>query len=121
MARTAMKRGITTLKTGTNRMKPGRSTTKPTIEESNWMSFLVDHGCVVCVLFHKAKTPCEPHNIVEGGRRLGHLLTIGLCAGHHRNNEPFKIARHVNKARFEQAYGSEYVLLEYLQSKYSQQ
>lgn len=101
-------------------MKSGRSTTKPTNEESAWMGWITDFGCVVCALQHKVKTPCAVHHIVEGGRRLGHLFTIGLCdPGHHQNtpDKALKISRHPTKQRFEAEYGTEYELLAYLQNK----
>lgn len=112
MARSQMKRGCV-------RIRSGRSTSKPTIEEQAWMDWVADFGCVVCWLFHKAKTPCAVHHIVEGGRRLGHLWTIGLCdPGHHQGgDQAIKISRHPNKKRFETAYGTEYELHAYLVDK----
>jgi hypothetical protein len=91
---------------------------RPTAEESAWMAFVAGFGCVVCWNDHGQRTPCDVHHIVEGGRRLGHLWTIGLCPGHHRNNEPGKLARHVNKSRFEATYGDEYELHAYLLTQY---
>lgn len=88
---------------------------KPNTEESEWMAKVAEFGCIVCHLFHRAKTPCAVHHIVEGGRRVGHLWTFGLCDPGHHQNAPVdsgKISRHPDKARFEAAYGTEYELLE---------
>jgi len=81
--------------------------------EKEWMEQIVDFGCIVCYLFHNgARTPAEVHHLTSGGKRQGHLMSISLCAGHHRKNElPFKIARHPTGSRFKTAYGSELQLL----------
>lgn len=73
-------------------------------------------GCIVCFLAGFPETPCIRHHLLtDGGRRIGHLFSIGLCEpGHHQYppKESGKIARHPTKARFEAAYGSEEFLLE---------
>ncbi len=88
----------------------------PNAQEQAWMGFVAGFGCVVCWIQHHVKTPCAVHHIVEGGRRVGHMFTIGLCdPGHHQNSPtPLKISRHPNKKRFEVAYGTEYELHAYL-------
>lgn len=98
-----------------SRMKQGK--VPPTAAESRWMAAIAELGCVVCIKFHHVRTPAAVHHIVEGGRRLGHMFTIPLCdPGHHQNTPtPLKISRHPTKARFEEAYGTEYDLLEYTQ------
>lgn len=90
----------------------------PTAEEIRWMAAVSELGCVVCLKFHQMRTPAAVHHIVEGSRRLGHFYTIGLCdPGHHQNTPTSqKISRHPTKARFEKNYGSEYELLEYVQT-----
>lgn len=87
---------------------------RPTAAESTWMDAVAELGCIVCRKQHRGYVPCAVHHIVEGGRRLGHMFTIGLCdPGHHQNTpDPEQISRHPNKARFTAAYGSEYDLLE---------
>lgn len=89
---------------------------KPNAAEKAWMDFVASFGCVVCWIHHRVKTPCAVHHIVEGGIRVGHLFTIGLCDPGHHQNSPTKekISRHPNKKRFEQAYGTEYELHAYL-------
>lgn len=87
----------------------------PNAAERLWLARVADLGCIVCLLFHDSKTPCAVHHIVEGGRRLGHMWTIGLCdPGHHQNSpdKKAKISRHPTRARFVEAYGTEYGLLE---------
>lgn len=83
--------------------------------EKLWMDQITQIGCIVCLLHHNAPgTPGCPHHMLdEGGRRIGHLSTICLCdPGHHQNGGDKKISRHPNKARFEEAYGTEEALLE---------
>lgn len=95
------------------RMKAGR--VAPNAEERRWMAFVASTGCIVCRNQGYGHVPCAVHHIVEGGRRLGHLFTIGLCdPGHHQNapSNSGEISRHPNKAQFEQHYGTEYQLLE---------
>lgn len=78
------------------------------------MDAITQIGCIVCLVhFNAPATPGCPHHMLdEGGRRIGHLATICLCdPGHHQNGGDKKISRHPNKARFEQAYGSEESLL----------
>ena len=92
------------------------STGTPTKAEAAWMASVAAFGCIVCWLFHGVKTPCAVHHILRGGIRMGHMHTIGLCdPGHHQNAglQPGsgKISRHPDKARFEEAYGTELDLL----------
>lgn len=59
---------------------------RPTREEKRRMDLIVKMDCRACVKeppgWPKARS-CVQH-IVEGNRRLGHLYTIPLCAGHHQ-------------------------------------
>ena len=138
LKRTPMARGLTGL-LGTSSFQRTREKSKPTIKptpkrlrsrkvapnaaERAWMDFVALFGCVVCHQIGYPNTPCAVHHIIEGGRRAGHLLTIGLCdPGHHQGSETdAKISRHPNKARFEAAYGTEYELHGYLLYQYEQQ
>jgi hypothetical protein len=85
-----------------------------TVEEKHWMASVAAFGCIVCHLQGRGYVPCAVHHIVEGGRRVGHLWTIGLCdPGHHQNTpDRTEISRHPDKARFVAAYGTEYELRE---------
>lgn len=89
----------------------------PNAEESRWMASVAELGCIVCRGQGRGYVPCAVHHIVEGNRRLGHMFTIGLCdPGHHQNSpDAEQISRHPNKARFTEAYGSEYELLKITQ------
>lgn len=95
-------------------MFPGRT---PTSEEKQWMDRICQVGCIVCRLTREIFTPCSPHHM-EGKTKPGaHLLTIGLCSGHHQvpdNKEPKRwVSRHGDgRAAFEQAYMPETDLLE---------
>lgn len=91
--------------------KPGKRT--PTAIEAKWMAAIVDYGCVACRMDGQAPRPTAVHHILRGGRRIGHLFTLGLCdPGHHQNGAALGlISRHPYKARFEEKYGSELELL----------
>ncbi len=82
--------------------------------EQDWMN-AASQFCIVCYLRHTIRTPAAVHHLLtDGGRRRGHLFTIGLCdPGHHKNPQKGsgKIARHPTKARFEREYGTEEYLL----------
>lgn len=77
------------------------------------MADVVEWGCIACRLDGWLPRPTAVHHIVVGGRRMGHLFSIGLCdPGHHQNGGQFGlISRHPNKARFEAKYGTELELL----------
>jgi len=59
---------------------------RPTREEKRRMSAILTLGCAACVQEPPGWPAARPsvHHIVEGNRRLGHLYTIPLCAGHHQ-------------------------------------
>lgn len=66
---------------GTSRMKT--STGKPTKAEAERIEKMLRLGCAACAeLF--LWMPAEVHHLLEGNKRLGHLYSIPLCAGHHR-------------------------------------
>jgi hypothetical protein len=92
-------------------LKPGK--TAPTVEERAWLDFIVSYGCIACHIDGHQGVPGEVHHLIYGQRRMGHLFTIPLCPGHHRDGTgaPGLIARHPWKARFEERYGSEESLL----------
>lgn len=86
----------------------------PTKTEQAWMTAIVQLGCIVCLLHRSVFTePCVYH-ILRGGLRTTHFQTLPLCYGHHQYAPPKsgEIARHQNKARFEEKYGTEEFLLE---------
>lgn len=104
--------------------KPGKGA--PNKEERAWMDWITARGCVACrkdgTLVVGADGVYEPerpqvHHIIRGNRRIGHLWTLPLCAGHHQDGhgKPGMVARHPTKARFEAKYGSEFSLLAELQ------
>ncbi|MGP1667686.1 MAG: Ref family recombination enhancement nuclease, partial [Rhodanobacter sp.] len=63
--------------------------------EQSWMDAISRLGCVVCHIQGYPNTPAEIHHMLSGGRRIGHLWTIPLCApGHHRYGDGvLKISR----------------------------
>ena len=90
---------------------------KPNAEEQNHMDRVSQLGCIVCRLQGFYGVPAEIHHI-EGNTKINtHFKILPLCFEHHRmgsDKEP--ISRHPYKARFEKAYGSEYKLLEIVNS-----
>jgi len=86
----------------------------PTKAEKQWMNAITQLGCICCHLTGKGQTPAEPHHMLSGGRRLGHLFTIPLCPTHHRSgrNDKEVVSRDQNQRRFEARYGTEKSLLE---------
>lgn len=97
--------------------KPGKGA--PTAEEAKWMDAIVRYGCIACVLDGQQPRPTAVHHILRGGRRIGHLFTIGLCdPGHHQQGASLGlVSRHPWKARFEAKYGAELELLAMLKAK----
>ena len=65
-------------------MKRGHSTGKPTKAEAARLDAIKQGPCVAC---HQRGLPSwcpEIHHLLSGGRRIGHMATVGLCAWHHR-------------------------------------
>lgn len=86
----------------------------PSREEQEWMEDVADAGCIVCYLYrHIVRGPACVHHLLRAGRRISHLLTIGLCHQHHQGNlnTPELVSRHPYKAEFERRYGDEFTLL----------
>lgn len=61
------------------------STGKPTKYEQERIDALLRLGCPACAhLGIPNATDIEVHHLLDGGVRLGHWFTLGLCTGHHR-------------------------------------
>jgi hypothetical protein len=97
--------------------RPGKRA--PTKAERAWMDAIVAFGCVACRIDGVPPRPTAVHHIVDGGRRMGHLFTLGLCdPGHHQGGQSLGlISRHPWKKRFTDRYGSEEELLARLRSE----
>ena len=83
--------------------------------EKAWMDAVASLGCIVCRMNGMGYVPCAIHHLLSGGRRMGHLFTIGLCdPGHHKGapSDSGQVSRHPNKRAFERQYGTEADLLE---------
>lgn len=65
-------------------MKRGPSTGKPTKKEAEWIVAVKEGPCLACLLQGYRREGCDAHHLLSGGRRRGHLFTIGLCEWHHR-------------------------------------
>lgn len=97
--------------------KPGKGA--PTVVEKKWLDAITNYGCVACHIDGHPPRPTAVHHILRGGRRIGHLFSIGLCdPGHHQGGAEFGlISRHPYKARFEARYGTELDLLATLKTR----
>jgi hypothetical protein len=78
------------------------------------MDAICQLGCCACRVMGITGVPAEPHHLLSGGRRIGHLHTIPLCDLHHRShvNDGVIVSRHPWRRAFEKAYGTEQQLLE---------
>jgi len=65
-----------------NKAKP------PTKREQKRMAEIPETGCLACWIIGLAYSVATVHHIVEGGKRLGHKYTIGLCPWHHQSINP---------------------------------
>lgn len=65
----------------------------PTVSESDRIDRMLLLGCTFCIVLGIPNFRfIECHHIVEGNRRLGHLYTLPLCRGHHREEwEPDQV------------------------------
>ena len=81
--------------------------------ERRWLDAITQLGCIVCWIFERVFSPAEPHHLLSGGRRRGHLFTIPLCPGHHRYglDTDQAVSRDQCRRRFEARYGTEESLL----------
>ncbi len=92
----------------------GRS---PTSKEKEHMAKVRELGCIVCRKKGFYYVPSEIHHIEGKTKEGAHFLVLPLCFEHHRrggDKEP--ISRHPYKRKFVEAYGSEYELLEEVNS-----
>lgn len=70
-------------------MKRGRSTGNPTKAEASRIVAVKEGPCVACLIFTgQSYLGCDAHHLLSGGRRIGHMATVGLCAYHHRRVMP---------------------------------
>lgn len=62
------------------------SNAKPATDAEKKRFELIDQiGCIACRIYKLTKPfPAEIHHLLDGGVRIGHSATIGLCPWHHR-------------------------------------
>lgn len=66
-------------------MKRGRSTSTPTKAEASRIVAVKEGPCLACLIWTGRRCHgCDAHHLLSGGRRIGHMSTIGLCPYHHR-------------------------------------
>ncbi len=84
-----------------------------TKREQNWMDAICKLGCIVCRREGTQGVRAEPHHLLSGSKRKGHLFSIPLCHTHHRSQIDTEqyTSRHPWKTRFEARYGTEAELL----------
>lgn len=90
--------------------------------EKAWLDAICRLGCCVCLRTGLGATPAEPHHLLSGGRRIGHLSAIPLCQRHHRSGgiNAVWISRHPHRWAFVKRYGSEEELLAWTQEQVKQ-
>lgn len=65
-------------------MRKSRSTNAPTKSEAEWIVAVKEGPCVACFVWTQDEyRGCDAHHLLSGGRRRGHMATIGLCKWHH--------------------------------------
>lgn len=75
-------------------MRQSRSTTTPTKAETAHIERIKRGWCACCQANRKRGLAtadgegCDAHHVLSGGRRRGHLDTLGLCPYHHRGVIP---------------------------------
>lgn len=78
-------------------------------------------GCIACYVDHGFFSPAEIHHIIDGNLRKGHLYVLPLCVPHHRGGHDGSgdqcVSRHPYKRRFEDTYGTEYELLDHVETR----
>ena len=93
-------------------------------KEKRRMQLLPQVGCICCRAYGIETDQIQVHHIVQGGRRLGHEYTLPLCYWHHEGVPPEGLTRKEaesrvgpslkSKKRFNEVFGSELELLEYV-------
>ena len=99
-----------------------------TNDERKHLERIKSMGCVVCrnlgFIDTRNPPPCDAHHLTDGGRRISHFHTIGLCERHHRAgqcSDPRFVSLHPWKARFEELYGTQEKLLEQTRRELAQE
>ncbi len=76
-------------------------TDTPTRAERHRMSQIQEIGCIVSQVLGRNNVPAQVHHVLSGGRRLGHMHTIGLTPWYHEGEVPEGLTRE----RCHQIYG----------------
>jgi hypothetical protein len=87
--------------------------------EKEYLDKLSQFGCVVCKKFYGVYTPTSIHHIRTGmglGQRNSTENCLPLCPNHHQHGG-HGVAFHAGKKAFEQKYGTELELLEWLKER----
>ena len=92
---------------------------KPNKDEERWLRLIRQLGCIACIVAGRIAPWTVPEDYtaihhIDGTQKPGaHKKTLPLCPGCHQKNSD---ARHVNKRKFEETYGTEVELLEKVES-----
>ena len=90
-----------------------------TKQEKEYLDLLSQFGCVVCKKFYDVYTPTSIHHIRHGmgiGQRNSTENCLPLCPNHHQHGG-YGVAFHAGKKAFEEKYGTELELLEWLKER----
>jgi hypothetical protein len=116
------------------RLRPGKSTPPPTVEDQARWDAMLRLGCLCCYLnrrkglaracFARTRPELEIHHLTDAGRRISHDATVCLCRFHHQGDrlpytgagykvqaERFGPSLGREKRHFQATYGSDADLL----------
>lgn len=85
---------VTPMPRPTKPMSTRRIAPAANVVESARMGMVKKLGCICCMINVQLRMPVpyrgisEAHHLLSGGRRRGHLFTIGLCRWHHQAVPP---------------------------------
>lgn len=93
MKRVGMPRRKKAIKRSGKPMRRSRSTGNPTVAEVRRWDLIRKMPCLCCSFvgspfLRTYGQPIEMHHLLSGGKRRGHMFTIGLCSWHHRAVPP---------------------------------
>lgn len=98
-------------------------TDTPTRDERHRMNQIIEIGCVVSQVLGRRNVPAQIHHVLRGGKRLGHMHTIGLTPWYHEGEPPYGLTKarcyeiygpslKLHRREFIEGFGSEYELVE---------
>ena len=94
--------------------------------KDKWFNYLIEVGCIACLIQYQAKTPCCIHHLrvdkqgngIGIANRSDWSRTIGLCPRHHQGRAKGDVSVHGTPAKFKELIGDENYLLDILSRGY---